>query len=384
MDIFKKIFIKDYRNTSNPQVRFRYGVTAGIFGIITNILLVAFKMAAGIIGSSITIIADAMNNISDAGSSVVTLVGFKLSSRPADKEHPFGHARYEYITALLMAVLVLVVGVLLLKTSIEKCITPQAVTVSAFTYAVLGVAIFLKIVQMLVYLNFAKSIDSGALKAAAADSRNDVLATSAVLVSTIIIGTTGVNIDGYMGIVVSLFIVISSLILLKDTINPLLGVKPDRKVVEQLKEKILSYEGVIGMHDLVIHNYGAANCFAVAHVEVPANVDVMKSHDVIDNIEHDIYAQTGIHLNIHMDPVDTENENLLLLKERAVAVLARLDMSLSLHDFRMVSGDTHTNLVFDVVIPYECSITLRDIKQAMKEEFANDEVKYFFVIDIDR
>ena len=390
MKFIRKLFVKDYQDTQNPKVRTRYGLSAGIFGIVTNAILFAFKLAIGLIGNSITIVADAINNLSDAGSSVVTLVGFKLSAAPPDKDHPFGHARYVYITSLLVSVTVLFIGILLLKSSIEKCITPEEVSVSVYTYVVLGVAIAMKLVQMLIYLDFSKAINSGALKASAADSRNDVLATVAVLISTIVIDVAGdkispkVSVDGIMGIAVSAFIIVSSILLIKEAMSPILGEKPPKELVDKITAKILSYDGVIGVHDLVVHSYGENHCFVVAHVEVPADVDITKSHDVIDNIEHDFWNEMHVRITIHMDPVDTKNKQLAVLKLRAQNAIANLDENLSLHDFRLVSGQTHTNMLFDVVIPYGSKITLDDVKDALEKEFGNDPVKYFFVIDMDR
>lgn len=390
MKFIRKLFIKDYQDTQNPKVRFRYGLVAGIFGIISNALLCVFKLIVGVVGNSITIIADAINNLSDAGSSVVTLVGFKLSATPPDNDHPFGHARYEYITSLLVSVTVLFIGILLLKSSIEKCITPEEVSVSVYTYVVLGVAIAMKLVQMLIYLDFSKAINSGALKASAADSRNDVLATVAVLISTIVIDVAGdkispkVSVDGIMGIAVSAFIIVSSILLIKEAMSPILGEKPPKELVDKITAKILSYDGVIGVHDLVVHSYGENHCFVVAHVEVPADIDITKSHDVIDNIEHDFWNEMHVRITIHMDPVDTKNKQLAVLKLRAQNAIANLDENLSLHDFRLVSGQTHTNMLFDVVIPYGSKITLDDVKDALEKEFGNDPVKYFFVIDMDR
>lgn len=390
MKFIRKLFIKDYQDTQNPKVRFRYGLVAGIFGIISNALLCVFKLIVGVVGNSITIIADAINNLSDAGSSVVTLVGFKLSATPPDNDHPFGHARYEYITSLLVSVTVLFIGILLLKSSIEKCITPEEVSVSVYTYVVLGVAIAMKLVQMLIYIDFSKAINSGALKASAADSRNDVLATVAVLISTIVIDVAGdkispkVSVDGIMGIAVSAFIIVSSILLIKEAMSPILGEKPPKELVDKITAKILSYDGVIGVHDLVVHSYGENHCFVVAHVEVPADIDITKSHDVIDNIEHDFWNEMHVRITIHMDPVDTKNKQLAVLKLRAQNAIANLDENLSLHDFRLVSGQTHTNMLFDVVIPYGSKITLDDVKDALKKEFGNDPVKYFFVIDMDR
>lgn len=390
MKLFRKAFIKNYENVTDPKVRNRYGVCAGIIGIVSNAILFVIKIVAGIIGGSITIIADAINNLSDAGSSVVTLVGFKLSSTPPDKDHPFGHARYEYVTGLLVSMMVLFLGIALLKSSIEKVISPTPVEVSVFTYVVLSVSIVLKLVQMLVYTDFSKAISSNALKASAQDSRNDSLTTLAVLISTIIIDVCGdrinpkVSVDGIMGIAVSLFIIVSSVLLLKDAISPLLGEKPPKELVDKITAKILSYDGVIGVHDLVVHSYGANHCFVVAHVEVPADVDIVKSHDIIDNIEHDMWNDMHVRLNIHMDPIDTKNKQLAHLKERVRMAVYALDPELSIHDFRMVNGDTHVNLVFDVVVPYDSKITLNDVLSACEKEFENDETKYYFVIDMDR
>lgn len=390
MKFLRKLFIKDYQDTQNPTVRFRYGLVAGIFGIISNALLCVFKLIVGVIGNSITIIADAINNLSDAGSSVVTLVGFKLSATPPDKDHPFGHARYEYITSLLVSVTVLFIGILLLKSSIEKCISPEEVSVNAYTYIVLGAAIVMKLVQMLIYIDFSKAINSGALKASAADSRNDVLTTLAVLISTVVIDVAGdkispkVSVDGIMGIAVSAFIIVSSILLVKEAISPILGEKPPKELVDKIIAKILSYDGVIGVHDLVVHSYGENHCFVVAHVEVPADVEITKSHDIIDNIEHDLWNEMHVRITIHMDPVDTKNKQLAELKLRAQTALANLDENLSLHDFRLVSGETHTNMLFDVVIPYDSKITLAQVNDAMQKEFGKDPVKYYFVIDADR
>lgn len=384
MKFARKLLVKDYEKTDDPKVRARYGLSAGIVGIISNALLCVFKLVVGFIGHSITLVADAINNLSDAGSSVVTLIGFKLSGMPADKDHPFGHARYEYITELIVAMVILFIGIVLLKSSIEKCITPENVSVTVFTYIVIAVAIVMKLLQMFLYLDFSKAIGSGALKASAMDSRNDVIATTAVLISTIVIDVTGYNIDGYMGIVVSLFIIVSSILLLKEAMSPILGEKPDDKLVSDIQQKILSYDGVIGVHDLVVHSYGANHCFVIAHVEVPQNVDIVKSHDVIDTIEHDFWKDMRIRLNIHMDPVDTENEQLAEMKELAQSTLHSLGEDLSLHDFRIVSGETHTNVLFDVVLPYESKLSKDDIVKAMEKAFDNDDMQYFFVIDIDR
>lgn len=386
MKAIRKLLIKDYQSVEKTEVRTRYGIVAGIIGIVSNAVLFAFKLLVGILGGSITIVADAINNLSDAGSSVVTLIGFRLASKPADKEHPFGHARYEYITALIVALIILVIGVLLCKTSIEKIITPEETTVTIYTYAVLAVAVVMKLAQMFVYRDFSKAINSQALRASSDDSRNDVIATSLVLVSTIVIDLTGVNIDGYMGVVVSLFIIISALMLVKDTINPLIGEKPDADLVKNLRDEIMSYDGILGMHDLMVHSYGVNACFAICHVEVDSSVPIMQSHDLIDTIERDVLSKFGITLNIHLDPIDIHDEELPVLKERAEAILAELEPDLTIHDFRIVRGITYVNIVFDVVIPYDSKLTLTDVETALDKGFNVEGAPdtYYFVVSVDR
>lgn len=364
--------------------RVKYGMTAGVLGIISNVALCAAKLIVGFIGNSITIVADAVNNLSDAASSVITVFGFRISARPADKEHPFGHHRYEQISALIVAILVLAIGVLLGKSSIEKIITPEETAVTTLTYIVLAVAIVLKLGQMAMYLYFSKKISSDSLRAAAADSRNDTISTGAVLIAAIVTDVAGVNIDGYMGLAVSLFIVVSSLMLIKDTVSPLLGEPPTKEFVENVRKKLLSYEGVLGIHDLMVHNYGAtSSTYVSVHVEVDARGDIMKAHDMIDNIERDFHKE-GLNLTVHMDPVETDNPEVIENLERVREILASLNTGLSLHDFRMVIGDTHTNILFDVVIPFDSKIAPQDIEKAFADAYADEGKQYFFIINYDR
>lgn len=368
--------------TSDKRVK--YGMTAGILGIVSNVVLCAAKLIVGFIGNSITIIADAVNNLSDAASSVITVFGFRISARPADKEHPFGHHRYEQISALIVAILVLAIGVLLGKSSIEKIITPEETAVTALTYIVLAVAIVLKIGQMAMYLYFSKKISSDSLRAAAADSRNDCLSTGAVLIAAIVTDVAGVNIDGYMGLAVSLFIVVSSLLLIKDTVSPLLGEPPTKEFVENVRKKLMSYDGVLGIHDLMVHNYGAtSSTYVSVHVEVAARGDIMKAHDMIDNIERE-FRKEGLNLTVHMDPVETDNPEVSLNLDRAREILSGLNAGLSLHDFRMVIGDTHTNILFDVVIPFDSKVTPKEIEKAFADAYADEGKQYFFIINYDR
>lgn len=384
MKWFKRLFIKDYASTGKPEVRTRYGVAAGVFGICSNALICALKLVVGIIGGSVTVIADAVNNLSDAGSSAVTVAGFRLASRPADREHPYGHARYEYISALVVAVIILIIGVLLCKSSVEKMIEPEAVTVDVWTYVVLAVSIVMKLVQMALYLDFSKSISSGALKAAAADSRNDVLATSAVLVAAIVMDATGVNVDAYFGLAVSLFIVVSSFKYILEAADPLLGSRAPEEVIASLKEEIMSYDGVVGVHDLAVHCYGEGRYFAVAHVEVPARDDLMFAHDLADNIEREVGEKTGIRLTLHLDPIDLDDEELGKVRARCERVVKSFGEEFSLHDVRIVRGATHTNVIFDVEMPYETKVTLADVEGRLKEEFSSEPVPYYFVLSRDQ
>lgn len=383
MEWLKKLLIKDYKSVGRPEVRTRYGVTAGVFGICSNAVICALKLAVGFVSGSVTVIADAVNNLSDAGSSAVTVAGFKLASRPADREHPYGHARYEYIGALVVAVIILIVGVLLCKSSVEKIVTPEEVSVDVWTYVVLAASIVMKLVQMWLYLDFAKSISSGALKAAAADSRNDVIATGAVLVAAVIMDVAGVNVDAYFGLAVSLFIVVSSFKYILEAADPLIGTRPPEEVVKTLKEKVLSYDGVIGMHDLAVHSYGEGRYFAVAHLEVPAKDDIMFAHELADNIERDVKKGLGIQLTLHIDPIDNEDEETLALKERCMKVVRGFGDGFSLHDFRLVKGMEHTNILFDVEVPFENKVALSDVEKKLEEEFAGEDMKYYFVLSRD-
>ena len=279
--------------------------------------------------------------------------------------------------------IILIVGVLLCKSSVEKIVTPEEVSVDVWTYVVLAASIVMKLVQMWLYLDFAKSISSGALKAAAADSRNDVIATGAVLVAAIIMDVAGVNVDAYFGLAVSLFIVVSSFKYILEAANPLIGTRPPEEVVETLKDTVLSYDGVIGMHDLAVHSYGEGRYFAVAHLEVPAKDDIMFAHELADNIERDVRDKLGIQLTLHIDPIDNEDEETLAIKERCMKVVRSFGEGFSLHDFRLVKGMEHTNILFDVEVPFEHKIALSDVEKKLEEEFEGEEMKYYFVLSRD-
>lgn len=383
-NFIKKTFIKNYKDTENPRVRFKYGVVAGVFGIVTNVLLFGAKTFIGMLSGSITIVADAVNNLSDAGSSAVTAIAFRLSNKPADAKHPYGHARFEYVAGLFVSFLVLAIGAMLMKSSIEKIVSPAEVVVTEVTYIVLGISVLCKLLQMAVYKDFGKSIGSETLIASSADSRNDVLATSAVLVASIIIQVFGVNIDGYAGLAVSAFIVYSGAKLIKETVDPLLGVIPSDETVRKIKNKLLSYDGVLGIHDLSVHTYGAGQTYVFVHVEVDAKEDSLKSHDLVDNIERDFKKDLGIFLSVHTDPIlkgDPETES---LKTEVCNALINLNPKISVHDFRIVKGPTHTNLVFDVLVPFDVKESEGDIRDALEKAFSGKETDYYFVFQIDR
>ena len=384
----KKTFIKDYQKTDNPEVRYKYGTCAGIIGIIFNVISAGFKVAIGLICGSIAIIADAINNFTDAGSSVITVFGFKFAQKAPDKEHPFGHARYEYITGLIIAFLAFAIGAVLAYESVMKLIEQPIVGaqisgIGWYTYAVLVFAVFIKFMQMMLFRDFGKSISSEALIATAVDSRNDILSTGFTIISTIILHTTRINLDGCFGLVISAFIIISSIKMVKETVDPLLGAPPDKELVDKINTKLLSYEGICGIHDLVVHSYGAGNCFAIVHAEVSSNVDVMISHELIDKIERDFKNELGIILNIHMDPIDVDNPEVLRLAQ-IIRDTVGYNFKLSIHDFRVVFGINNTNLLFDVVIPFGSEYKLDQIIEKCREALRDEKVTYHFVVNVDR
>lgn len=382
--MLKKLFIKDYKNVDNPQVRNQYGIVAGIFGIVTNLILFLIKLVIGIIANSVTIMADAFNNLSDFGSCIVTIIGFKLASKPADKEHPYGHARYEYVTGIIVSLLMLVMGVIFAKTSIEKIFAPEEIKLGIETYIVLIVAILGKVLQMVVYLDFAKSIKSSTIKATAMDARNDILTTLTVLITMIVMGIFKINIDAYMGLLVSGFIILSSINSLKDTINPLLGNVPSKEKVEKIKEKILSHKEIIGIHDLRIHSYGEQNDFVTVHAEVPDTMNIVEAHEIADIVEREFKEELNIDLTIHIDPLNVNDEETKKIKEKVENTLKNFDKEISIHDFRVVTAKGHSNVIFDIVIPYGKNYNKYELLGVLEEGFKDEDKKYYFIFNIDR
>lgn len=378
-----RLFIKDNKDVTNFRVRTRYGIFTGIVGIASNILLFVIKIVSGLLVNSISIIADAINNLADSGSSVITLLGFKISGKPADEKHPYGHARMEYISGLIVSFVIMFLGFQLIQNSIKKILHPELAHFSIASVVILSIAILIKLWQCLFYRKISAIINSTALKATSIDSRNDIFSTLAVLAAMIITNITGFNLDGYMGCVVALFIIITGFKLVNETISPLLGTAPTKDLVEKIFKKILSYEGIIGLHDLTVHSYGASECFASVHCEVSAHQDIMISHDIIDNIERDFLKDMGIHLVIHLDPIITDDERTNELKAVVEELLAKVSPNISMHDFRVVWSVTHSNLIFDLVVPFHFKWSDGVLAEKVSEMIHNINESYYSVITID-
>lgn len=382
--MLKTLFIKNYKDVENPDVRNKYGKVAGIFGIITNLFLGIIKLVIGYISNSVSITADAVNNISDTASSALTIIGFKLANKKPNHDHPYGYARYEYVSGLVIAMLMLIMGLVFAKESIVKIIHPEELVINIATYIVLFIAILGKGLQMFVYLDFAKAIDSSALKTTAVDTRNDIISTTAILISMFIMTALKINIDGYLGLAVSAFVIYSSCQMIKEVLEPIIGIIPTKERVEEIRKKLLSYDYVQGIHDLVIHNYGVHNDFITVHVEIDASMDMVKAHDLIDNIENDFKKETGTDLTIHMDPVVLGNEKVDKLKEIVATKIKEFDSELQIHDFRIVEGTTHTNILFDCVVPYEKNYTEEEIELYLERNIKSEDETYYYVVEIDR
>ncbi|MGN0570978.1 MAG: cation diffusion facilitator family transporter [Candidatus Fimenecus sp.] len=382
-ELLAKLFIKDYQNTKSPAVRAAYGELSGAVGICVNLLLSAAKFFVGTITGSISISADAVNNLSDAGSSVVTLVSFKLAKKPADKDHPYGHGRIEYIAALIVSFLILMMGFELFKSSVDKIRDPSPVTYSTVALVILLLSIAAKL--WLAYFNhrLGKKIDSAATKAVVSDSLSDTAATTVALAALLLSLVTDFPVDGWFGIVVALFIFRSGAEILKDTVGLLLGKPPEKEFFDEIEQEILSYDGVVGVHDLIIHDYGPGRSFASVHAEVPANIDILQSHDTVDLIERDLQQKYGMLVSIHMDPVVTDDARVTELKEICQKVIHDIDERLTLHDFRMVEGPTHTNLIFDTVAPPDFPMSDRELCNAISEKLSKIDERYFAVITVD-
>lgn len=382
-ELLVKIFIKDRENTKNPTVRQKYGLLSGVVGIILNVILTIGKFIIGSASHSVAITGDAVNNLADAGSNIVTLVGFKMAGMKPDKEHPFGHGRIEYIAALIVGFLVELMGFELIKSSVEKIRNPQELVFSIPAVLVLVLSIGSKIWLALFNRHLGKKIDSPAMTAVVADSISDTTATTATLVCLVLSKFTTLPLDGYFGVVVALFIMYSGFGILKETIGIILGTPPEKELVDEIVSFVLSHDEIIGIHDLIVHSYGANQTFASLHAEVEADADIIAVHDTIDLIEKNILEKYGILLVIHMDPLVINNERINELREKTIEAVHAIDERLSIHDFRVVDGPTHTNLIFDIVKPFEIKLSNDEIQLMLKEEIDKNNKNYFIVATIE-
>ena len=379
-----RLFVKNYENRVSSKVRAQVGRLSGVVGILCNLLLFGGKLLVGILSGAVSIVADAMNNLSDAASSIVTLIGFKLAERPADDDHPYGHARYEYLSGLAVAALILVIGFELAKTSVEKIFHPAAVAITLPTVIVLVGSILVKLWLSVFNRHLGKHIDSQTLLATAIDSRNDVVSTAAVLAAGIIEGVTSWQIDGYIGLLVALFIMYSGVAMAKETISPLLGESASPELRNLIIAVVSSDPRVLGYHDLMVHDYGPGQRFASLHVEMDQNEDPLACHEIIDNLERRCLQQHKIHLVIHYDPVAIGDESLNEMREQVLCALRQQDPRLTLHDFRMVRGKGHTNLIFDVALPFDLKGQEKRIKKGVDAALADlQQGTYYTVITFD-
>lgn len=383
-DLVMRLLVKGYGEKPGPQVREKCGRAAGAVGIATNLLLFAIKLAAGLLSHSVAIMADAVNNLTDSGSSIIMLVGFKLAGKPADKEHPFGHARIEYLCGVIVSFIVLLLGLELGRTSVDKILSPEAAQFGPVALGVLVVSVLLKLWQCGFYLSVGRKIGSQALTATASDSRNDVIATTVVLLGAVITRATGLRLDGWLGLLVAAFIVVSGVKLIMETADPLLGAAPDQELVRDIYLKIKGYEGIIGIHDLTVHSYGEGRCFASVHCEVPAEEDILVSHDLIDNIERDFLEREGIHLVIHLDPVVTCDQRAQALREQALDRVKAVYPQAAIHDFRVVWGVTHSKVLFDVAVPFSLEDSDQEVKERITREIMGLDASYRVVLAVDR
>ena len=384
INLLTKFFIKNHTNTTSPEVRQAYGVLCGAVGIIFNILLFIGKFFAGAISHSIAITADAFNNLSDAGSSIITLIGFKMAGQKPDRDHPFGHGRIEYISGLLVSIVILYMALELIKSSVVKIITPVEPVFSPMVVIILLASILVKCYMAFYNYRISKKIDSAAMKATATDSLSDTIATTVVLLSTLIYAFTGVVIDGYCGVIVGLFILYAGISAAKDTVSPLLGQAPDPDFVREINDIVMSHEGVMGIHDLIVHNYGPDRVLISLHAEVPSDGDILAMHDMIDLIEHQLRDTLHCSAVIHMDPVCINDEETNRLKTEVENYLCEISSELSMHDFRIVKGPTHTNIIFDVVAPYRFKMSDNEIITAVTDKIQNDNPNYYTVIEVDK
>ena len=382
--LLSKIFIKNRDDLKNPAVRRAYGILSGTLGIVLNILLFAGKLTAGLISGSVAIVADALNNLSDAGSSVITLIGFRMAGQKPDKGHPFGHGRIEYISGLIVSMLIILMGFELGKSSVEKIISPGETEFSVVAAVILAVSVLVKLYMCCYNGKVGKKISSPAMKATATDSLGDCISTMVVLICMFITKFTSFDLDGICGAAVALFIFISGLRAAKETINPLPGVPPTDEFVDEIGETVMSHKGVLGFHDLIVHDYGPGRRMISLHAEVPADEDLLKTHDMIDNIEKELSAKLGCDAVIHMDPIETDDKITMEAREKIAELVKIIDERVTIHDFRMVTGPTHTNVIFDIVVPYDVNRTEAEIQRDIERMVKTLDSNYYAIVHVDK
>ena len=387
VELLSKLLIKNYKNTSDGNVRRAYGTLVSILGLILNVILFGAKFTVGVLTGSVAIRADAINNLSDAGSQMLSFISFRISSKPADREHPFGHGRFEYVASLIVSFLILHIGLDLLVESIQKIISPEPPTRSWVSVGVLGGSVLIKL--WIAYFNtrIGKRIDSSVMRATAADSLSDVFSTDAVLVTsliTLLFPALSINLDAYVGVGVAVLILVSGFKILLEAKDSILGGAPSEEVVRRIAEVADQCEGVLGLHDLEVHNYGPGHVIASLHVEVDGSKDIFDSHDMVDNLEKKLRHECGICATIHMDPIVTNDEEVNALRGRVAAAVAALNEGMNIHDFRFVRGNTHTNLIFDVAVPFECKLSEEEVRRAVANAVSLLDPSYFVVLTIDR
>ena len=379
-----KHFIPNASDVKSPAVRQRYGVVSGVVGILCNALLCTAKIAAGLLTGAVSIVADGINNLSDGGSCVVSLLGFKMAGKPADDKHPFGHGRIEYVAGLIVSFIIVLMGVELAKTSLDKIFHPEEISFSWITPAVLGISILVKLWMCFFNRKMGDKIDSAVLRATAMDSLSDVAATSAVLAGFVIGYWARVNLDGYLGVLVALFILYTGVSTAKGTLDLLRGEAPDPEFVKQIQQEVLSYPEIIGVHDLIVHNYGPGHSVVSLHAEVPCDVDILKIHDTIDNAERDLKKKFDCEVVIHMDPIITDDKETNEIHQKLSSIVRLLDSRVTIHDFRMVKGPTHTNLIFDIVVPHQFRLTDDQVVESLRQAVKALDARYEIVVNVDK
>ncbi len=378
-----QMLIPDSENIHDSKVREAYGTLGSVAGIVTNILLAVLKYVAGIISGSISVTADAINNLSDAGASIISLVGVKLSAKPADKGHPYGHGRVEYISALAVAFLVLLMGIELFKSSVDKIINPVPVKFSVISLCILVFSILAKLWLGFFNKKLGKKINSAPMMAVMKDCFSDCLATGVAAIAIIVSAFSDINVDGYLGIVVAGFIFMAGFNILKDTMADLLGKPAEKEFVDEVTNKILSYDKIVGVHDMIIHDYGPGRKFASAHAEVPSNENIMEIHDIIDLIERDIFNELGMIISIHMDPIVVDDEKINALRQMTSNLVSEISEEMSIHDFRVVDGPTHTNLIFDLIVPHKYKLSNEEVCKEIEDNLSKIDERYFAVITVE-